>query len=130
VGDADPYMSKVVATIYAAGVVGASMLAFGAAAALVRGPHPSLWQPDWFIVVAFSGVPLGALLFAAARKEWLQREVSALALFFVIAAVSLMVLVGILAHVEGLDALVSAFEILVCVAGYILLTRSKQEAAV
>jgi len=59
----------------------------------------------------------------------MQREVSALALIFVIAAVILMVLVGILAHVEGLDAVVSAFEILVCVSGYVLLTRRKQNAA-
>jgi len=123
-------MSKVVATIYATGIIGASILTFGTVASLVFSPRPSLRDPNWFTIVAISGVPLGALLFAAARREWVQATVSGLALFFVIVSVGLMVLIGVFAHVETLDALLSAGEIVVCLAGYIFLTRSKQGAGV
>jgi MFS family permease len=117
-------VSKVVASVYASGVVASVMFTAGTVMALISG-YGSYSPADWLVVFAFSGVPLGTLLFAAARREWGQRNVSSLALAFVIAGTVLMALVGVYAHSQGLTAILSALQITTCMCGCIILKRNK-----
>ena len=121
-------MSKVVAGIYAGGVAVSSMFTVAAVASLASG-YAAYSPLSWVVAFAFSAVPLGLLLFAAARRECEQREVSALALAFVVAGTALFVLVGFFAHAENLDAIVSILQIGTCTAGYFLLRRRQASNA-
>jgi len=122
-------MSKVVATTYATGFAVAAMFTFGAVTALIAGLGPRSFS-DWLSLIAFSGIPLEALLFAAIRGEWKQERVSASALSFVIVAVGLMLVVGFLAHAEYAAAVASALQIAVCLCGYVFLSRRERVRSV
>jgi hypothetical protein len=121
-------MSKVVAGVYASGVAVSAMFVFGALMTIVSGyVHYSLL--GWLSGVAFSGAPLGVLLFAAATMEWRQKDVSGSALAFVIAGTTLMVLTGVFAHVEGPAAALSVLQVITCLCGYFIIKRNKRLVA-
>ena len=121
-------MSKVIAGVYASGVLVASTFTFGAATALIAG-YVSYSPFGWLTGVAFSGVPLGILLFVAARAEWRQKDISGFPLACIIAGVALMVLIGVFAHAETVAAILSVLQIATCVIGYFVVKNSNVPVA-
>ena len=115
-------MSRAVAFIYGIGVVGASALTFGAAAVVAAGLGPRSMS-DAVILLGFSGLPIGALLILAVRWEWTQRDVSGLGFFFIVTAVSLLILIGVFAHAENATFVLASAEIATCLAGCFMLSR-------
>jgi hypothetical protein len=111
-------VSKIVAGVYAVGIVAASSLMFGAAASIVSGYYPaSIFDGRWITLLAFSGLPIAVLLVAAMRREWKQKGVSGQAFFFVATAVLILILIGVFAHAENADLILSLAEIAICSCG-------------
>ena len=115
-------VSKIVSGIYSLGVGASVILAAGTITSLIV-LQSSYSFLGWLSAIGFSGVPLGALLIVAARGEWKRKDLSGVALSFVIVASSLIVLEGIFAHVEYVAALLSILEVVTCVWGYMVVTH-------
>lgn len=118
-------MSKFVASVYAVGIVAASSLVIGAVASVLSGYYPRpIFDTRWITLLAFSGLPMTVLLVTAMRREWKQQGVNGQAFFFVAAAVLFLILIGVFAHAENADLILSSVEIAICACGAYVLRQN------